>query len=115
MALIPILPGKGISLVLKNMCELRINDMSGNMVLPQTYRRFYQNVSNKGTGDYKQKSCDLANIGHFNYGATGGAAKIFEEILSLTVGFAQSGAKTSFPVMGRAMAPLVMTSEISFG
>lgn len=100
MAVIPLLPKEGLGLIHKNMREARINGMSRNMALPQTYYWFYQKVRNRGPWDYKQQDRNLANFGNFNYGATGFAAGIPEKTLYMGAGFAQSHAKTSRPQWG---------------
>lgn len=100
MAVIPLLPKEGLDLIHKNMREARINGMSRNMALPQTYYWFYQKVRNRGPWDYKQQDRKLANFGNFNYGATGFAAGIPEKALYMGAGFAQSHAKTSRPQWG---------------
>lgn len=100
MAVIPIMPREGTSLIMKNMREARSNGMSRNMALPQTYYWFYQKVRNRGPWDYKQQDRNLANFGNFNYGASGFAAGIPEETLFIAAGFAQNRAGTSQPQWG---------------
>lgn len=100
MAIIPLLPEEGFALIHRNMREARNQGLPGNMALPQTYYWFYQQVRNKGPWDYKQRAGNLANFGNFNYGATGFAAGIPEEILYMGAGFAQERAKTSKPHWG---------------
>lgn len=95
MAVLPILPEEGISLVNKNMREARFHGMSRNMALAQHYYWFYQQVRNHGPWYYKQRDRSLANFGNFNYGATGLALGIPENTLLIAAGFAQSRAKTT--------------------
>lgn len=79
MAVIPLLPNEGRELIHKNMREARINGMSRDMALPQTYYWFYQKVRNDGPWDYKQQDRKLADFGNFNYGSAGFAAGIPEK------------------------------------
>lgn len=71
MAIIPLLPNEGRELIHKNMREARINGMSRDMALPQTYYWFYQKVRNHRPWDYKQQDRKLADFGNFNYGTAG--------------------------------------------
>ncbi|MEC5318685.1 polymorphic toxin type 44 domain-containing protein [Brenneria populi subsp. brevivirga] len=97
MAVIPVMPSGGFSLLHQNMREARMNGMPSNMATPQTYYWFYQQVRNHGSWDYQQKDRTWANFGNFNYGATGTAAGIPPNILLMGAGWAQSRAGTSQP------------------
>ena len=92
MAVISLLPNEGRRLIHKNMREARINGMSRDMALAQTYYWFYQKARNHGPWDYKQQDIKLADFGSFNYGAAGFAAGIPEKTLYMGAGFAQSRA-----------------------
>ncbi|WP_258232675.1 polymorphic toxin type 44 domain-containing protein [Pseudomonas brassicacearum] len=56
---------------------------------------FYTKVRNKGEWDYKQRDKTYEDFGNFNYGATGTAAGIPEQVLLRAAGAAQSIAGTS--------------------
>lgn len=56
---------------------------------------FYTKVRNKGEWDYKQRGREFEEFGNFNYGATGTAAGIPEQVLLRAAGAAQSVAGTS--------------------
>lgn len=100
MAVIPLLPSKGIPLVLNNMRIARAQGMSRNMATLTTYMWFYSKVKNRGPWDYKQGHPELANFGNFHYGAAGFAAGIPAKILHMGAGCAQERAKTSMPKWG---------------
>lgn len=56
-----------------------------------TYEWFYQQVRLNGPWDYKNRIArEYADFGNFNYGATGTAAGIPEQILLRAAGWAQS-------------------------
>ncbi|NIY47857.1 polymorphic toxin type 44 domain-containing protein [Cedecea colo] len=95
MAVIPLLPSQGISLVLDHMRIARAHGMSRDMATPLTYTWFYYKVRNRGPWDYKQHHPGLQNFGNFHYGAIGYAAGIPEKILLMGAGFAQEHAGTS--------------------
>ncbi len=95
MAVVPLLPPGGFTVLARNLREARRQGQPRNMALPGTYYWFYQQVKNRGPWDYKQQNRALANFGNFNYGATGTAAGIPAEILLMGAGFAQSRAGTS--------------------
>lgn len=97
MAVIPVMPPEGFTLLSRNLSEAKTHGMPRNMALPTTYFWFFQKVRNRGPWDYKQQKPALANFGNFNYGATGFAAGIPENILLRGGGFAQGQAKTSMP------------------
>lgn len=94
MASIP-LTGPGRHIVWNNMAEARTHSYGRNMAPAQTYYWFYQKVRNGGPWDYKQKNRAWAEFGNFNYGATGTAAGIPENILLIAAGAAQLAANTS--------------------
>jgi hypothetical protein len=79
----------------QNMYLARASGMKRNMATPNTYYWFYQQVRNKGPWDYKQRDRKYAEFGNFNYGATGYAAGIPEEVLLRLAGCAQQRAGTS--------------------
>lgn len=95
MAVIPLMPAGGYSLIEKNIAEARAHGMPRNMAQPATYLWFYQKVRNKGPWDYKQHDFAMADFGNFNYGLTGLVAGIPENILHRGGGFAQWRAGTS--------------------
>lgn len=95
MAVIPLLPRQGISLILAHMRIARAHGMSRDMATPLTYAWFYMHVRNRGPWDYKQHHPELENFGNFHYGAIGYAAGIPAEILLMGAGFAQEMAKTT--------------------
>jgi len=99
MASIPLV-GPGPQIIRNNMAEARQHSYGRNMAPPQTYIWFYQKVRNKGPWDYKQFNPYWAEFGNFNYGATGTAAGIPENILLMGAGAAQLRAKTSDPQWG---------------
>lgn len=90
--------GPGAQIIKNNMAEARQHSYGRNMALPQTYLWFYDKVRNHGPWDYKQKNRQWAEFGNFNYGATGTAAGIPENILLMAAGAAQWVADTSNPV-----------------
>ncbi|KMV72044.1 hypothetical protein WB66_04945 [bacteria symbiont BFo1 of Frankliniella occidentalis] len=100
MAVIPITPDGGTSVIWKNMREARIHGMPRDMATLRVYYWFYQKVRNHGPWDYKQQSYQLQNFGNFNFGATGTAAGIPADILLMGAGWAQSRAGTSQPNWG---------------
>jgi RHS repeat-associated protein len=61
---------------------------------------FYLQVRNKGPWDYKQKGKAYQDFGNFNFGATGAALGISENILLRGAGWAQQRARTSRPEYG---------------
>lgn len=63
--------------------------------LPETYWWFYQHVRNSGPWDYKQRGAEYADFGNYNYGATGTAMGIPENVLHRGAGAAQLKAGTS--------------------
>lgn len=65
------------------------------------YGIFYTKVRNGGEWDYKQGGPQYEEIGNFNYGATGTAAEIPEQILLRAAGAAQNQAGTSKEDFGR--------------
>lgn len=80
--------------IIKNMMLARLH--KGPSAL--TYAWFYSQVRNRGPWDYKFVSGrQYANFGNFNYGATGYAAGITEEVLLRAAGWAQIRAGTSQP------------------
>ncbi|WP_210080899.1 polymorphic toxin type 44 domain-containing protein [Pantoea endophytica] len=93
MASVPI--GPGALIIQNNMREARCNGMSRGMATPATYYWFYQKVRNRGPWDYKQFDFNWAAFGNFNFGATGRAAGIPDDILLMGAGFAQTLAGTS--------------------
>ena len=95
MAIIPIMPNAGFSLLNKNIMEAKARGMSKGMATPATYSWFYQKVRNRGPWDYKQQNRKLSDFGNFNYGATGYVAGIPPDILLMGGGFAQSMAGNS--------------------
>ncbi|EMM0377931.1 TPA: Rhs-Related protein [Pluralibacter gergoviae] len=95
MAVIPLLPRQGMTLVLEHMRIARAHGMSRNMATALTYAWFYYKVKNHGLWDYKQHHPELQNFGNFHYGAIGFAAGIPEKILLMGAGFAQEHAGTS--------------------
>ena len=95
MAIIPIMPPSGFSLLRKNIMEAKALGMSKGMATPTTYYWFYNKVRNGGPWDYKQKNRLWADFGNFNYGATGYVSGIPPAILLKGAGFAQSRAGTS--------------------
>lgn len=99
MASIPLI-GPGPQIIRNNIAEARRHSYGRNMAPPQTYLWFYQKVRNKGPWDYKQFNPYWAEFGNFNYGATGTAAGIPENILLMAAGSAQLRAKTSDPLWG---------------
>ena len=100
MAVIPLMPPGGFSLLTKNLQEAPYRGMPRNMASPPVYFWFYQQVRNKGPWDYKQQGASYQNFGNFNYGATGVVAGIPEEILLRGAGWAQSRAGTVEPRWG---------------
>ena len=71
-----------------------------------TYIWFYNQVRNHGPWDYKNQSGrQYANFGNFNYGATGHAAGIADEILLRAAGVAQIFAGTSLPAFAQYPGP----------
>ena len=62
MAVLPLMPTRGTSVVLDNMREASTHSVGRNMALPQTYYWFYQQVRNHGPWDYKQQRRDLATL-----------------------------------------------------
>ena len=62
---------------------------------------FYTKVRNKGEWDYKQRGREFEEFGNFNYGATGTAAGIPEQVLLRAAGAAQSVAGTSKAEFGK--------------
>ncbi|MDR2871540.1 MAG: type VI secretion system tip protein VgrG [Xanthomonadaceae bacterium] len=56
---------------------------------------FYQSVRNKGPWDYKQQGSQYEDFGNFNFGMTGAAMGIPDDILLRGAGWAQSRAGTS--------------------
>ncbi|WHS62388.1 polymorphic toxin type 44 domain-containing protein [Pseudomonas sp. G2-4] len=66
-----------------------------------TFGIFYTKVRNKGEWDYKQHGREFEEFGNFNYGATGTAAGISEQILLRAAGAAQSIAGTSKEEFGK--------------
>lgn len=90
-----IMPDDGTDLTLRNMREANARGFGHGMALPQTYYWFYQQVRNRGPWDYKQQDHNVANVGNFNYGASGYAAGIPEGTLYRGAGFAQGQAGTS--------------------
>jgi len=99
MASIPLV-GPGPQIIRNNMAEARQHSYGRNMAPPQTYLWFYQKVRNGGSWDYKQKNRTWAEFGNFNYGATGTAAGIPENILLMAGGAAQWVAGTNDPKWG---------------
>lgn len=77
------------------MVEASQHSYGRNMAPPQTYLWFYEKVRNNGPLDYKQQNRLWAEFGNFNYGATGTAAGIPENILLQAAGVAQWVAGTS--------------------
>lgn len=65
------------------------------------YGVFYTKVRNGGEWDYKQRGRQFEEIGNFNYGATGTAAGIPEQILLRAAGAAQNQAGTSEADFGK--------------
>jgi len=65
------------------------------------YGVFYTKVRNGGEWDYKQRGRQFEEFGNFNYGATGTAAGIPEQILLRAAGAAQSQAGTSEADFGK--------------
>lgn len=61
---------------------------------------FYLQVRNRGPWDYKQKGKAYQDFGNFNFGATGAALGISENILLRGAGWAQQRAGTSKPEYG---------------
>jgi hypothetical protein len=61
---------------------------------------FYTKVRNRGAWDYKQKGRNYEEFGNFNYGASGTAAGISQEVLLRGAGWAQSRAGTNSPEFG---------------
>ncbi|MBV8041505.1 polymorphic toxin type 44 domain-containing protein [Pluralibacter sp.] len=100
MAVIPLLPSQGISLVLDHMRIARAHGMPRNMATLLTYAWFYFKVKNRGPWDYKQYHPELENFGNFHYGAIGYTAGIPADILQMDGGFAQEHAGTSKPEWG---------------
>ncbi|QKJ86843.1 Type IV secretion protein Rhs [Paramixta manurensis] len=94
MASVPAI-GPGAQVIRNNMREARRNGMPRNMATAATYYWFYTMVRNRGRWDYKQFDPYFANFGNFNFGATGTAAGIPENILLMGAGWAQSHAGTS--------------------
>ena len=62
---------------------------------PFDYYWFKEQVRNKGPWDYKQKGGEYDNFGNYNYGATGYAAGVPENILLRAAGWAQKRAGMS--------------------
>lgn len=56
MAIIPIMPPSGFSLLRKNIMEAKALGMSKGMATPTTYYWFYNKVRNGGPWDYKHKN-----------------------------------------------------------
>ncbi|MEE1925290.1 polymorphic toxin type 44 domain-containing protein [Pseudomonas sp. 148P] len=61
---------------------------------------FYTKVRSRGPWNYKRQGRKYEDFGNFNYGATGTAAGISEEVLLRGAGWAQSQAGTSEPEFG---------------
>jgi hypothetical protein len=61
---------------------------------------FYNAVKNGGEWDYKQQGQEYADFGNFNYGATGKATGIPDNVLERGAGWAQEQAGTSLPEWG---------------
>ena len=61
---------------------------------------FRDQVRNRGPWDYKQRGRQYQNLGNFNYGATGSALGIPENIILREAGRAQGAAGTSLPEWG---------------
>jgi hypothetical protein len=59
------------------------------------YAWFRDQVQNKGAWDYKQQGSQYEGLGNFNYGATGTAMGIPEQVLLRMAGYAQTKAGTS--------------------
>ena len=68
-------------------------DVNKNMEEARKHRGnlswFYNQVKNKGPWDYKQRGSEYEDFGNFNYGATGAAAGIPDQILLRAAGWAQ--------------------------
>jgi hypothetical protein len=71
-----------------------------NLPFAAKYLAFYNLVRNKGPWDYKQQGSSYQNLGNFNYGATGAAAGIPDQVLLRIAGYAQQKAGTSMPAWG---------------
>ncbi|MUF07216.1 bacteriocin [Pseudomonas sp. CCM 7893] len=65
------------------------------------YGVFYTKVRNGGEWDYKQRGPQYEEVGNFNYGATGRAAGIPEQVLLRAAGAAQGIAGTSMEDFGK--------------
>src|SRR5262249_29944916 len=61
---------------------------------------FYNQVHNKAPWDYKQKSPMYQDFGNFNYGATGAAASIPDQVLLRAAGIAQMMSGNTSPAFG---------------
>jgi hypothetical protein len=94
---VPMVP-PGVSLD-KNMRESKDLRDSAKLVVggesALVYGIFYTKVRNGGEWDYKQHGAQYEEVGNFNYGATGHAAGIPEQILLRAAGAAQGIAGTS--------------------
>lgn len=94
---VPIMP-PGVSLD-KNMQESKDLRLSAKLVVGGenaiVYGVFYTKVKNGAAWDYKQNGRQYEEFGNFNYGATGTAAGIPEQILLRAAGAAQHQAGTS--------------------
>lgn len=88
---IPVHP-KNVSIE-KNMKEA--HERAGLFAGLMDYLWFKKQVKNKGPWDYKQQGGEYQNFGNYNYGATGYAAGIPENILLRAAGWAQKRAGTS--------------------
>lgn len=71
------------------------SEKAGFFAGPTDYYWFMEQVRNKGPWDYKQRGREFQNFGNYNYGATGYAAGIPENILLRAAGWAQTRAGTS--------------------
>jgi RHS repeat-associated protein len=69
------------------------------------YVWFYNQVKNHGPMDYKQRGTAYQEFGNFNYGATGAAMGVPDQILLRGAGFAQEVAGTSEPGWGNWYGP----------
>lgn len=92
----PIAPPKAD--VLFNMHKAK--GRSGSVPGPSDYLWFYNQVRNGGPWDYKQKGQQFEAFGNFNYGATGWAMGIPEQILLRAAGWAQLRAGTAEEAWG---------------
>mgnify|MGYP000378991915 CR=1 FL=1 len=68
----------------------------GSVLGPSDYLWFYDQVKSTGPWNYKKSvSKDFEDFGNFNYGATGTAMGVPENVLLRAAGWAQSRAGTS--------------------